>query len=392
MNIAFCYITPFHPQKGGIGRVTDTLTRELQNRGHQIFYLIFESAITIKHKFDYPAPLTYLPSKNLLSKENLDFYHDFLRKNKIDIIVDQGGNFAEYPLWLNTGNPDIKKISVIHTCDTVTYRNLWEDSVFPLRDTTFIAHLKRFARILLYPKIKRDFYKRMTESYAGMMNNTDVVVGLSKRILPEFEVACPGISSKCRSIGNPNSYNPSQIRIKQKKKIILFVGLFGNHKSEDRAALIWKKLFRKYPDWTFNMIGYGSELRTRYLKKIVKGIPNFNLLGFQDTLPYQLEASIACMTSSNEAWGMVLTEAMQCGTVPIAYDSFAAASEIIESGVSGELVKPFDEREYIKKLSRLMDDVEYRNRLSENARQSVKRFDVSNIANKWEDLFKELKE
>ena len=93
MNIAFCYITPFHPQKGGIGRVTDVLTRELQKRGHNIYYLIFESGMTIKHEFDYPAPLTYLPSKQLISEENIKFYHQFLKQNHIDIVVDQGGNF-----------------------------------------------------------------------------------------------------------------------------------------------------------------------------------------------------------------------------------------------------------------------------------------------------------
>ena len=29
-NIVFTYITPFHPERGGIGRVTHTLTIELQ--------------------------------------------------------------------------------------------------------------------------------------------------------------------------------------------------------------------------------------------------------------------------------------------------------------------------------------------------------------------------
>ena len=393
MNIAFCYITPFHPQKGGIGRVTDVLTRELQRRGHNIYYLIFKSGMTIKHEFDYPAPLMYLPSKELLSKENMNYYHKFLLDNNIDIIVDQGGNFAEYPLWLNTGNSKAKKISVIHTYDTATIRSLWHSDVIPLRNATITAHLKRLARILLYPKTKRNFHKRMTSSYQGMLKLTDHVVALSENYLPELSKICPGIEQKISFIGNPTPYSHADKQLIHKKnKSILFVGLFGPAKSEDRAAQIWKKLSKKYPDWTFNMVGYGSEQRVSRLKSIVKGLSNFKILGYQNPLPYQQTASISCMTSTHEGWPLVLMEAMQCGAVPIAYDSFASASDIIQSGENGELVTPFNEKEYIKKLSRLMDDDEYRQKLSNNARESVKRFEIEKIADKWEVLFNELVE
>ena len=40
-NICFAYITPFHPERGGIGRVTHSLTLELQRRGYHVFYLIY---------------------------------------------------------------------------------------------------------------------------------------------------------------------------------------------------------------------------------------------------------------------------------------------------------------------------------------------------------------
>ena len=85
MNILFAYITPFHPEKGGIGRVTHTLTLELQRRGYNVFYLIYPSAITVRHEYDYPAPLEYLPSGDLLSKENIAYYESYLKKNKIGV-------------------------------------------------------------------------------------------------------------------------------------------------------------------------------------------------------------------------------------------------------------------------------------------------------------------
>ena len=50
-NILFAYITPFHPEKGGIGRVTHTLTLELQRRGYKVFYLLYPCGITISHAY-----------------------------------------------------------------------------------------------------------------------------------------------------------------------------------------------------------------------------------------------------------------------------------------------------------------------------------------------------
>ena len=39
-NILFTYITPFHPERGGTGRVTHVLTLELQKRGDQEWRLL----------------------------------------------------------------------------------------------------------------------------------------------------------------------------------------------------------------------------------------------------------------------------------------------------------------------------------------------------------------
>ena len=94
-NICFAYITPFHPERGGIGRVTHTLTLEFQKRGYNVFYLIYPCGITIRHEYDYPAPLEYLPSGECLSKGNVEYYYDYLKRNKIDVVINQSGNFSD---------------------------------------------------------------------------------------------------------------------------------------------------------------------------------------------------------------------------------------------------------------------------------------------------------
>lgn len=95
------------------------------------------------------------------------------------------------------------------------------------------------------------------------------------------------------------------------------------------------------------------------------------------------------MTSLYEGWGMVLTEAMQCGAVPIAFNSFASVTDVIDHGRNGILVKPFSIKQYEKELRRLMDNLDLLKRLSENAMQDIKKYNVDCVVDQWEELFQE---
>lgn len=41
------------------------------------------------------------------------------------------------------------------------------------------------------------------------------------------------------------------------------------------------------------------------------------------------------MTSDFEGWGMTITEAQQCGTVPIVLNTFASLKELVTDGKNG---------------------------------------------------------
>ena len=54
------------------------------------------------------------------------------------------------------------------------------------------------------------------------------------------------------------------------------------------------------------------------------------------------KASFSLLTSSNEAFGLVLVESMGHGCIPISYDMPYGPAEIITDGVDGFLVPPDD--------------------------------------------------
>lgn len=389
MTLLFTYITPFHPERGGIGRVTDSLTREFLRRGYKVHYLIYDSAITIHHEYDYPAPLTYLPSRELLSEENITFYQHYLQEHAIDVVINQSGNFSDSALWLRTGNPSVKVISVLHSTPWVAYKRLWNTNL-SLRNDSMVEKFKRIARILLYPRIKRQYRDSREGQFRMLLPATAKVCMLSRHFYRELSEICPGYEDKYCAIPNPNSFVDTQvadITLDSKKKQLLFIGLFSAEKAVDRLVKIWGKLYRQHPDWHLVIVGDGPKPIVSRLHGMAAKMEHIEFVGFQSPLPYLKESRIFCMTSNYEGWGMVLTEAMQCGAVPIAFQSFASVTDIIHHDTNGILVPPFDMDCYARELSTLMSNPDKLDRLAQQAMCYVKRFSVSNVVDQWEGLF-----
>ncbi len=383
-NIVFTYITPFHPERGGIGRVTHLLTVELLKRGYNVYYLIYESGITVKHEYNYPVPLIYYPSKNLLSAENIDFYHSFLKEKQIDIVINQSGNFSDSELYLNKGGNDVKVISVLHQPPWVAYQHLWNE-IYPLRNDSLIEKCKRIARILLYPKIKYNFKKSRIRHFRNLLPKTDVVCMLSENYYKDLTDIFPGYESKYISIPNPNSYEDLSVT-NEKKKQLLYVGLLVQNKRVDRLIEIWNQIYKRYPDWELIILGEGNQTYVESLKKKASKAERIKFEGFRNPTDYYQSASILCMTSNYEGWGMVLTEAMQFGTVPIAFNASGAFCDIIDNNLSGILVSPFDTKEYSKKLCELMDNPRLLIEMSKKAQEDIKRYSVKNVVDLWEQV------
>lgn len=391
-NICFAYITPFHPDRGGIGCATHTLTKELQRRGYNVFYLIYPCSITIRHEYDYPAPLEYLPSSDSFSQENINYYFDYLKRNEIDIVINQSGNFSDSQLWCKARDLDIKVISVLHSNPWLSYNHLWDTDIIPLKGSGVKEQLKRIARILLYWRIKRRMRKSRVSQFEYLMPNSDKICLLSERYYSELSEIYPGFEYKYSAIPNPNSYHNVEIDFDAKRKTLLFVGLFNSPKKEDYVLKLWEKLYKDFPDWNLVMVGDGPVNRVNRLKKIASKTDRVTFAGLVPSFKYHCESSILIMTSGHEGWPMVLTEAMQCGTIPFAFSSFASVFDIIENDKTGILVTPFNLDEYEEKIRALMNSSEKRRTMAVAAMESVKRFDVEAVADQWERLFESLYE
>jgi glycosyltransferase involved in cell wall biosynthesis len=87
---------------------------------------------------------------------------------------------------------------------------------------------------------------------------------------------------------------------------------------------------------------------------------------------------------------MTLVKTQSFGNVPVAMDSFASIRDIIDDEQNGFIAQNDDLNALAEKICLLMDNAELRERMARNGMESVKKFSVENIVNKWEELFKNL--
>lgn len=349
-----------NPSMGGIERVTHALALFLIKHGFRIIFMVEEK--TSGNDYTHIAE-QYFTKKN--KNKRINQILELIANNNIKIIISQAGFFEAFPKsQLPLG---VKVISVIHDSYYAMYRTL------------------PFSKLRLIKwkwVIKRKVKKIYRES--------DKVILFSEKIIPEFQFFYPKANTdKIGIIPNFNVFDSTNI--KEKKNIVLSVGRVVREPKRINLLLeIWSHIYKDFPDWELKIVGDGED-RT-FLEQMAKDLKldNYSFEGTQNPTPYYEEASIFCMTSAFESFGMVLTEAMQHKVVPMAFNSYSTASEIINSGYDGYLIKPFDLDEYAMKLSLLMKDTSLREKMADNAYHSVKKFSIDSVGQKWLDLIETL--
>lgn len=384
MNILFCYDKSFSRANGGIATVSLNLIESLRGKGHKCF-----GVSVIKDKLQEDKDFYYLPnaSTNLNDNENHVWFRKFVDEKNIDIIINQNGNSPK-SIWPIEWSKDLPvgRVTVYHSgffslfqCNDDRIINNTLVKVFRLR--TFFnklwLHLFRL-------KYGRWFHRQIILS--------DSVVTLTPKYFPELQwFSRVKVDKRFKSIYNSIPYIYSSVVYnKEKEKEVLFVGRLSEEKRVDYLLEIWSKICYSHPDWRLTIVGDGL-LRGK-LEALANDLklPRVYFEGYANPLDFYKRASIFCLTSSTEGFSLVLVESMSCGCVPIAFNSYACASDIIDNDKCGLLIKPFDTDVYSHKLSLLMDDDKRRTVMSQNAKEKSSFFQMENIVIKWERLFKEI--
>jgi GalNAc-alpha-(1->4)-GalNAc-alpha-(1->3)-diNAcBac-PP-undecaprenol alpha-1,4-N-acetyl-D-galactosaminyltransferase len=171
-------------------------------------------------------------------------------------------------------------------------------------------------------------------------------------------------------------------------KIIASVGRLSNEKGFELLLKAFKKVANSNPEWRLVIFGEGEERNK--LKRIARdfGIGDKVFLPGRVKNPAFLlkQADLFVMPSRYEGFPNALCEAMVCGLPVISFDCPSGPRDIIRDGVDGILVPPEDANALAEAIAKLIDDVEKRRMLSQNAKQVTERFGLSQVIRKWEEL------
>lgn len=355
-----CFFSGDITRSGGTERVSIMIANELKKQGdYDVLFLslveesekiFFPLEKGIEHfalgdKWIQPGP-GYLPVIPKL--------RSFLREQKPDVLIDIDIvlDVLSIPASRGTG---IKIISWEHSnCD-------YEMSVL-------------YRRLILRYSVKRtDYVVTLTEGdkkrYGDLVKRRENIAAIYNPI-EDIEWKAP----------------------EKKEKWIITAGRLVHVKGIDYLAKTAEIVLKKHKDWKWLLLGEGEE---RYwLENFIREnalSDRLILTGrVADVDSYLEKAQIFVLTSRREGLPMCLLEAKAHHLPCVSFDIRTGPDEIIEDGINGYLIAPFDCDDMAEKIGLLIENEKLRTEFSHHAEYHIQQFQMKHIIENWNEVLRQL--
>lgn len=386
-NLIIIWSEPLDDLRGGIHRTINILLKYLPEKGYNVEYFF-----TLDHYNSFF-------SKNGNLHLSQDQFKAFLEEHQCNIILGQEAIWdSELTRLIKSYNlPNIRLINQYHS--TLEYFNKklsWNYLYYKwITDKNPKNRLNVLIRAISYPLWKYNVRKKQNKIYRYNYYNSDISVFLSEYEKPIMgKITQDPSLNKCAVIHNPLSWEKitnDDILRRKKKEVLIVSRIYNCEKRIDLALKVWKRIEKdgRFDGWSLRILGDGID--KEYLMKYAESLKLKRVIweSSRDPIEYYEKASIFLMTSVAEGWGLTLTESLQTGVIPLAFDSYSAVKDIITDGYNGFAVKPLHVGVMVDRLKRLMLDERLRNTMALNCLESAQRFQINKIIEKWDNLLKQ---
>lgn len=370
MNVVYVTDNYVDPSSGGIARITHVMMNALRTH--------FAHSVYAVHKREDLMPLLAQLGKSV-------------------IIVQNPCKWAKEVFNAKKTLSQIKIVNVFHGTpgfEIVPLR--WSVIRYRLRHNIERSWtLKQlFLQVGMAIMPKKCFARLLQKKYSLPYGKADKMVVLSPGIIDQYQYFAPGYKDRFTAIPNALSFDTPDIPSNKyaNREVLVVARLDDWHKRISEILKIWEVVQKEacFREWVLRIVGEGIDkpFYEDYVQQ--RHIPNVRFEGHQNPLPYYQQASLFLMTSACEGLPMTILEAQQCGCVPILYDSFASAKDIIENGENGILIKNNDRESYVQQLKELMSNKTMRQHMSEACMQSSKNYSIERVAAQWNELLQTL--
>lgn len=171
-------------------------------------------------------------------------------------------------------------------------------------------------------------------------------------------------------------------------KQVLAVGRLTAAKGFDTLIRAWAEVTPAAPEWTLIIVGEGEERpQLESLRAELDLVDSVQLPGTRSDIgeAYR-QASVFCLSSRYEGFGLVLIEAMAFGLPVVSTNCEAGPRAVLRNGENAIVVPVDDTQALATALLTVMQDKGRAAQLAAGARSSAERFEPASIINEWETL------
>lgn len=321
-------------------------------------------------------------------------------------IVNLNVNFEE--LWTSSF---VKKVFVYLSKQRIFKKRLTEELMHIRPDITvsllrreinFINDIKDGSKKIGELHVNRANYRNFEEGDANFLKNLfakfwmrSLVSHLKQLdkfiVLTEEDKASWTELSNVEVIPDPLAFDVAEVSPLKAKRVIA-VGRYVYQKGFDLLLQAWAKIEKQFPDWELAIYGMGDRSPYENLaKQLGVDMNRCHLNGSTQNIRKEyLESSLFVFSSRFEGFGMVLIEAMACGLPVVSFDCPCGPKDIVSHDEDGLLVPSGDIEKLANAMSQLMDSYELRHQMAKNAIGNVRRFQIDEIADRWQLLFEDV--
>ncbi len=290
-------------------------------------------------------------------------YYIFRFRGLYDLVVDSENGIPFFtPLYVGKS-----KLLLIHHIHQEVFRNHLS---LPL------AIFASFLEGKLMPFVYKN-QKVITVSESSKQE----ILKLGKDIFGAIEIVNPGIHTE-KFLTTKKTQNPS----------FLYLGRLQPYKNIEVAINAFVEVLRKYPNAILTIAGFGESLNS--LKSLSRELNIDKSVIFtgrvSEEAKYKLlsESWVMLQPSMIEGWGITVIEANASGT-PVVASNVNGLRDSVVDGRTGLLVKPKDIKMFTKVMLNLIEDKDFREYLSAQARKWSENFSWVNSAGKFLSIINE---